>query len=114
VRRIYPAENDPAALRVELAPRPGIAVPPDVAIVVVDDPKHGDEREAPVRVIMSQAQAARLIRMLRGVLVKKDDCGHEPPVYHIDFGNLQTGEIKRRVRYNQSAPAISTIHPVKS
>jgi hypothetical protein len=36
--------------------------------VVVDDPKHGDEREAPVRLITSQAQAARLVRMLRGVL----------------------------------------------
>jgi hypothetical protein len=65
VRRLYRAENDPAALRIELAPA-GIAAPPDVAIVVVDDPKLGDEREASVRIIMSPAQAARLVRMLRG------------------------------------------------
>lgn len=67
VRHLYPADKDPAALRVELSPA-GIAAPPDVAIVVVDDPKYGDEREAPVRLIMSQAQAATLVRMLRGLL----------------------------------------------
>lgn len=47
--------------------QPRFTIPPGCR-VVVDDPKHGDEREAPVRVIMSQAQVARLIRMLRGVL----------------------------------------------
>jgi hypothetical protein len=65
VRRLYRAENDPATLRIELAPA-GIAAPPAVAIVVVDDQKLGDDREASVRIIMSPAQAARLVRMLRG------------------------------------------------
>jgi hypothetical protein len=36
VRRMYPAENDPAALRVEFAPA-GMAAPPEVAIMVVDE-----------------------------------------------------------------------------
>jgi hypothetical protein len=34
-----------------------------------DDPKHGDEREVPVRLIMSQAHAARA-RIFRSL------CGH--------------------------------------
>jgi hypothetical protein len=59
VRRLYRAENDPAALRIELAPA-GIAAPPDVAIVVVDDEKLGDEREASVRIIMSPAAGQHL------------------------------------------------------
>jgi hypothetical protein len=33
---MYPAENDPAALRVEFAPA-GMAAPPEVAIMVVDE-----------------------------------------------------------------------------
>jgi hypothetical protein len=33
------------------------------AIAVVDDPKHGDEREAPVRLIMLAGASARLARM---------------------------------------------------
>ncbi len=45
---IYPPESDPAAVRVELAPG-----------------GFGDDCEAPVRTIMSQAAA--LVRMLRGV-----------------------------------------------
>jgi hypothetical protein len=62
---MYPAENDPAALRVELAPA-GMAAPPEVAIMVVDDPKYGHEREAPVRIIISPAQAATLTFLSAG------------------------------------------------
>jgi hypothetical protein len=67
VRRIYPAGDDPAALRVEISPA-GISAPPDVAIIAIDNPKYGDEREAPVRIVMSTAQAEALVQKLRGVL----------------------------------------------
>jgi hypothetical protein len=67
VRRIYPADDDPAALRVEISPA-GISAPPDVAIIAIDNPKYGDEREAPVRIIMSPAQAEALVQKLRGLL----------------------------------------------
>jgi len=70
-RRIYPAESDPAALRVDISPT-GISTPPDVAIVAIDDPKSGAERERPVRIVMSPAQAAALVRRLQGVLAEID------------------------------------------
>jgi hypothetical protein len=43
-RRIYPAESDSAALRVDISPT-GISTQPDVAIVAIDDPKSADDRE---------------------------------------------------------------------
>jgi hypothetical protein len=70
-RRIYLAESDPAALRVDISPT-GISTPPDVAIVAIDDPKSGAERERPVRIVMSPAQAAALVRRLQGVLAEID------------------------------------------
>jgi hypothetical protein len=39
VRRIYPAADDPAALRVEISPA-GISALPDVAIIATDNPKY--------------------------------------------------------------------------
>jgi hypothetical protein len=66
-RHIYPAEGDPGALRVEISPA-GISAPPNVALIAIDDPKYGDEREAPVRIVISPAQADTLVRRLRGVL----------------------------------------------
>jgi hypothetical protein len=66
LRRIYPAEDDPAALRVELSPA-GISTPPDVSIIAIDAGTHGGS-EAPVKIIMSAAQAADLARRLQALL----------------------------------------------
>jgi hypothetical protein len=70
-RRIFPAASDPAALRVDISPT-GISTPPDVAIVAIDDPKSGAERERPVRIVMSPVQAQALVRRLHGVLAEMD------------------------------------------
>jgi hypothetical protein len=67
-RRIYPAESDPGALRIELS-RTGISSPPDVAIVAIDAGTHGGS-EAPVRIVMSAEQAAGLVRRLQAVLAE--------------------------------------------
>ena len=64
-RVIYPAETDPAALRVE---RDLYRAPAGVTIIALDDPKFGADRERPVRIILSASQATTLARMLRGVL----------------------------------------------
>lgn len=46
-RRISPAGDDPAALHVEISPAD---ISADVAIIGIDDPKYGDERERPVKI----------------------------------------------------------------
>jgi len=65
-RRIYPAEDEPTALRVEMSPA-GISAPPDISIIATDAGTHGGS-EAPVKIVMSHAQAADLARRLRAVL----------------------------------------------
>jgi hypothetical protein len=65
-RHIYPSELDPAALRVEMSLQ-GMRER-GVAIVAVDDPKFGADRERPVRIVSSSAQAAELVRRLQAVL----------------------------------------------
>jgi hypothetical protein len=43
--------------------------------------------------------------------VKAEDCGHEPPFVHqIDFGDLQTREVKRRVSYCTDCAALVKDH----
>ena len=64
-RRIYPA--DPAALRVDVSPT-GISSPPDIAIIAIDDPKFGDDRERPVKIVLSQTQAAHLAERLAAAM----------------------------------------------
>jgi hypothetical protein len=64
-RRLYPAEADPGAIRVEMSLQ-GVSVR-GVAIVVTDDPKFG-ERERPVRIVLSSAQATDLARRLAAVV----------------------------------------------
>jgi hypothetical protein len=66
LRRIYPAENDPAALRVEMSPA-GISTSPDVSLIATDAGTHGAS-EAPVKIVMSPAQAADLARRLQALL----------------------------------------------
>lgn len=66
-RRIYPSEDNPAAVRVDISPT-GISTPPDIAIIAIDDPKYGDERERPVKIILSQIQAARLVELLAAAI----------------------------------------------
>jgi hypothetical protein len=66
LRHIYPAEDDPAALRVEMTPA-GISVTPDVSIIATDAGTHGGS-EVPVKIVMSPAQAADLARRLQAVL----------------------------------------------
>jgi hypothetical protein len=66
LRRIFPAENDPGALRVEMSAA-GISTPPDVAIIAIDAGTHGGS-EAPVKIVMSPAQAADLARRLQALL----------------------------------------------
>jgi hypothetical protein len=61
-----PAEGDPAALRVEMSPA-GISVTPDISIIATDAGTHSGS-EAPVKSVMSPAQAAELARRLRAVL----------------------------------------------
>ena len=39
-----------------------------VAIVAIDDPKFGADREKPVRIVMSSEQAEELMRRLQAVL----------------------------------------------
>jgi hypothetical protein len=65
-RRIYPAEDDPVALRVEMSPV-GISAPPDVSITATDAGTHGGS-EALVKIVMSPAQAADLALRLQAVL----------------------------------------------
>jgi hypothetical protein len=65
-RRLYPAEDDPGALRVELSLQ-GISAR-GVALIVTDDLAAGDGREGPVRIVISSAQAATLARRLLAVL----------------------------------------------
>ena len=65
-RRLYPSENDPSALRVELS-RQGLSAR-GVALIVTDDPASGDDRERPVRIVLTSSQAADLVRRLRAVL----------------------------------------------
>ncbi len=60
-RRLYPAEDDPGSLRVELSQQ-GVSAQ-GVAIVATDSPKYGD-RERPVRIVISKTQAAALGRRL--------------------------------------------------
>jgi hypothetical protein len=62
-RRIYPAEDDPAALRVEMSPA-GISALPDISIIATDAGTHGGS-EAPVKIVMSRAQAEDLARRRR-------------------------------------------------
>jgi hypothetical protein len=66
-RHLYPDASDPGALRVEISPA-GISAPPDVALIAIDDAKFGAERERPVKIVMTPAQAEALIQKLRGVL----------------------------------------------
>ncbi len=66
-RRIYPADSDPAALRVAMSPA-GISAPPAIAIIAIDDPKFGEERERPVRIVISPAQATDLVRRVQAML----------------------------------------------
>jgi hypothetical protein len=66
LRRLYPAEDDPGALRVELSLQ-GISVR-GVALIVTDDPAAGEGREGPVRIVLSAAQAATLAQRLLAVL----------------------------------------------
>jgi hypothetical protein len=65
-RRLYPAEDDPSALRVELSLQ-GVSAR-GVALIVTDDPAADDERERPVRIVLSSAQATTLARRLLAVL----------------------------------------------
>jgi hypothetical protein len=65
-RRLYPAEDDPGALRVELSLQ-GVSAR-GVALIVTDDPAAGAERERPVRIVLSAAQAATLARRVLAVL----------------------------------------------
>jgi alpha-beta hydrolase superfamily lysophospholipase len=39
-----------------------------VAVVAIDDPKFGADRERAVRIVISSAQAAELVRRLQAVL----------------------------------------------
>jgi hypothetical protein len=57
-RRLYPAVDDPGAPRVELSLQ-GIRAR-GVALVVTDGP--GDERERPVRIVLTAPHAADLAR----------------------------------------------------
>jgi hypothetical protein len=67
-RRIYPADADPAAVRVDISPT-GISSPPDIAIIAIDDPKFGDDRERPpVKIVLSQTQATRLAEGLAAAI----------------------------------------------
>ena len=65
LRRLYPAEDDPGALRVELSLQ-GISAR-GVALIVTDDPAV-EGRERPVRIVLSAAQAATLAQRLLAVL----------------------------------------------
>ncbi len=65
-RRIYPSERDPAALRVEMSLQG--THERGVAVVAIDDPKFGADRERAVRIVISSAQAAELVRRLQAVL----------------------------------------------
>jgi hypothetical protein len=65
LRRLYPAENDPGALRVEPSPQ-GISAR-GVALIVGDDPTV-EGREGPVRIVLSAALAATLARRPLAVL----------------------------------------------
>jgi hypothetical protein len=65
-RRLYPAADDPSALRVELSLQ-GIRAR-GVALTVTDDPAWGDERERPVRIVLASAQAATLAQRLLAVV----------------------------------------------
>jgi hypothetical protein len=66
-RYIYPAEDDPGALRVELSLQ-GVSA----RGVALDDPKFADERERErtVRTVTTSAQAADLVRRLQAVLAE--------------------------------------------
>jgi hypothetical protein len=61
-RRLYLAVDDPGALRVELSLQ-GIRAR-GVALVVTDG--SGDERERPVRIVLTAPQAADLARATAG------------------------------------------------
>jgi hypothetical protein len=66
-RCLYPDENDPGALRVELSLQ-GVSAR-GVALIVTDAPPSGDdERERPVRIVISADQAATLARRLLAVI----------------------------------------------
>jgi hypothetical protein len=67
-RHIFPDENDPGALRVELSQQ-GISAR-GVALVATDHPNFAGEpaHERPVRIVMTSAQAAELVRRLQAVL----------------------------------------------
>jgi hypothetical protein len=66
-RRLYPAVDDPGALRVELRSLQGIRAR-GVALIVTDDPATGDERERPVRIVLTSAQGATIAQRLLAVI----------------------------------------------
>jgi hypothetical protein len=41
---------------------------PGVALIVMDDPAAGADRERPVRIILTSAQAAEVVRRLQAVV----------------------------------------------
>jgi hypothetical protein len=63
----FPVENDAAAPRVELSPA-AIASPPNLTIIAIGDSKFGDDRERPVKIILSQTQAVHLAKRLAAVI----------------------------------------------
>jgi len=67
-RFIFPDENDPGALRVELSLQ-GVSAR-GLAIIATDNPRFADERdrERPVRIVVTSTQAADLVRRLQAVL----------------------------------------------